>query len=119
LIDILDRRSKRGEKALAALSANPDESMATTSINLHELLYGCLKHSKPTDRLFDLQVLPFSKTDAALSSKIEAGLDAAGTSAQRADAMIAAVAINSGGRLFTFNVAHFELMTGYGLKLFA
>ncbi len=94
------------------------ERVATTSINLHEVLYGLEKYGKPTQTISSLPTMPFDKDAAALSSKIEADLEKIGRPVQRADAMIAAVTIKTGARLYTYNIAHFERMESFGLGLF-
>lgn len=55
-----------------------------------------------------LEVTDFTKNDAALSAKLEVKAEKKGNKAPRLDAMIAAVAINRGFKLFTFNKKHFE-----------
>ena len=117
LIEVLDRRSERGAKALDKLGGFPDDTVATTSINLHEILYGCIRHSKPVGGLSALHVLPFTKVDSELSSRMESDLEGSGAKVQRADAMIAAIAVNNGARLFTYNAAHFQRMASHGLRL--
>lgn len=42
LIEVFDRGSERGDEALEAILGS-GEDMATTSINLHEILYGLEK----------------------------------------------------------------------------
>jgi len=56
-----------------------------------------------------LEVTDFTKNDAALSAKLEVKAEKKGSKAPRLDAMIAAVAINRGFKLFTFNKKHFEV----------
>jgi len=118
LIEIVDRESERGAEAVQkALGAG--EPVATTAINLHELLFGLRKYGKSLPDVASLWVLPFGREDALLSSKIEAELEGTGQPVERADTIIAAVTITNGGTLFTFNKSHFERMGRLGLRLFS
>lgn len=56
-----------------------------------------------------LDVTDFTKDDAILSANIEVKAEKMGKKVPRFDAMIAAVAINKGIKLFTFNKRHFEV----------
>lgn len=117
LIEIFDRDSDRGEAALEAIIES-GEDIATTSINLHEILFGLEKYAKPVKDVLLLPVLLFDKRDAQTSAMIELRSEADGWAARRTDAMIAAIAINRGALLFTFNVRHFEGLEEMGLKMF-
>ena len=117
LIEIFDRDSDRGEAALEAIIES-GEDIAMTSINLHEILYGLEKYAKPVKDVLLLPALPFDKRDAQTSAMIELRSEADGRAARRTDAMIAAIAINRGALLFTFNVRHFEGLEEMGLKMF-
>jgi predicted nucleic acid-binding protein len=101
------------------LAAEKDESIATTAVNFHELLYGYSKLSRSPENLLGFQVIPFRRADALLSASIEAGLEQEGSPVEREDTMIAATVINNGGRLFTFNQKHYRPMMKRGLELFA
>ena len=46
LIEILDKKSKRGSQAFDRLLESGEE-VTTTSTNLHEILYGLHKYGKP------------------------------------------------------------------------
>jgi predicted nucleic acid-binding protein len=46
LIEIFDKRSVKGDEALRKL-VERGEDIATTVINLHEILYGLEKYAKP------------------------------------------------------------------------
>ncbi len=117
LIEIFDRDSDRGEAALEAIIGS-GEDIAMTSINLHEILYGLEKYAKPVEDVLLLPVLPFDKRDAQTSAMIELRSEADGGAARRTDAMIAAIAINRGALLYTFNVRHFKGLEEMGLKMF-
>jgi predicted nucleic acid-binding protein len=57
-------------------------------------------------KLFD--VVDFTKADAELSANLEVKAEGKGERVPRFDTMIAAIAINRGFKLFTFNKEHFE-----------
>jgi len=117
LIDILDKGSRRGDETIARIEST-EEEVWTTAMNLHEILYGCLKSSRPVDLLLSLDALPFSFEDAKLSSRIESGLEKKGAMVRRMDAMIAATVINHRGRICTYDLKHFERMKEFGLEFF-
>ncbi|HEY9207028.1 MAG TPA: hypothetical protein VIO58_14035 [Candidatus Methanoperedens sp.] len=56
-----------------------------------------------------LDVTEFTKSDAALPAKLESKAEEKGNKIPRFDTMVAAVAINRGFKLFTFNKKHFEV----------
>jgi len=118
LIEIFDRDSDRGEAALEAIIGS-GEDIATTSLNLHEILYGLEKYAKPVKDVLLLPALPYDKRDAQTSAMIELRSEADGQAARRTDAMIAAIAINRGALLYTFNVRHFKDLEEMGLTLFS
>lgn len=109
LIEIFDRNSEKGDKALKKIERT-GEDITTTSLNLHEILYGLHKYTDRAklERILVLDVVEFTKDDAVLSSKLEVETGKKGEKVPRFDAMIAAVAINRGFKLFTFNRKHFE-----------
>lgn len=117
LIDIFDKKSERGAETAIRL-ADVKEEVWTTSLSLHEILYGCIKTARPVEGLLTLPTLPFTDRDSRLSSQIEAALEQKGLPVRRMDTMIAAVAINFDARFFTFNSKHFYRMNSFGLKLF-
>ena len=118
LIEIFDRNSERGDEALEAILGS-GEDIATTSINLHEILYGMEKYAKPVKDVLLLPVLDYTKRDALISAEIEVEAERSGSSIRRMDAMIASVAINHGALLYTFNKKHFKPLEDMGLKLFS
>jgi tRNA(fMet)-specific endonuclease VapC len=117
LIEILDRQSNTGEMLLRSLS-EAGEDVGTSSINMHELLYGLKKYSKSEARAAQLRVLPYEKEDAELSSRLELAAEKRGTPVRRMDSMIAAIAINRSARLSTLDLGHFEQFVRDGLKIF-
>ncbi len=118
LIEIFDRRSERGDEALEAILGS-GEDIATTSINLHEILYGMEKYAKPVKDVLLLPVLGYTKRDARISAEIEVKAERSGSAIRRTDAMIASVAINHGALLYTFDMKHFKSLEDLGLKLFS
>jgi predicted nucleic acid-binding protein len=53
-----------------------------------------------------------------LASKIELEVEKKGKIACRTNAMIAAITINNGAKLYTFNIKHFEAFQELGLELY-
>lgn len=117
LIEILDRKSDKGNQALKLILESGEE-MFTNAIALHEVLFGLYEKGKPTKDLLLIPVLEFNKDDALLSSKIELEAEKKGTPIERTDTMIAAIAINNSARLYTFNNKHFDGLKSMGLKTF-
>ena len=103
LIEILDRKSQRGDQALKQITESKEE-VATTVISLSEVLYGLHKYGKPIKELLLLPILSYTKKDAVLASKIELEVEKKGKISCRTDAIIAAITINNGAKLYTFNI---------------
>ena len=119
LIEILEKESRIGAKVYSSLVASK-EAIGTTSINLHELLYGLRKYAKSVRQLARIPIVEFNKRDAELSSQIELDMERAGMAVRRTDAMIAAIAINHSMKLLTLDTRHFEPMSRKTpLKLFS
>ena len=117
LIEIFDKGSERGDKALESILESGD-SISTTAINLHEIMYGLQKYARPVKEILQLPVLNYTKEDANLSARIELEVEKAGSPIRRTDAMIAAIAINNRANLYTLDVKHFKPLETHGLKLF-
>jgi len=117
LIEIFDKKSGKGDEALAKIIESGDD-LSTTAINLHEIAYGLQKYARPVKEVLQLPVLDYKKKDAQLSAKIELEAEKTGTPVRRTDAMIAAVAINNGARLYTLDLRHFRPLRAHGLRLF-
>ena len=117
LIDIFDKKSIRGDEALHKIEASGD-GVGTTSINFHEVAYGVLKRSRALEEFLTFPIMPYTREDAVLSSRIEVELEKKGTLVRRADTMIASVAISTACPFFTFDRKHFEPIAAFGLKLF-
>jgi len=117
LIEILDRKSEKGDEALKQILQSGEE-ISTTVINIHEVLYGLHKYGKPVKEILLLPVLNYVKKDAVLSSKIEFEAEERGNPIRRTDAIIAAITMNNGATLYTFDLRHFSPLKALGLKLF-
>ena len=117
LIEILDKKSEKGDEALKQILQSGEE-IATTVISLHEVLYGLHKYGKPVKEILLLPILNYTKKDAALSSKIEPETEEKGNPICRTNAMIAAITINNAAKLHTFDLKHFHPLKTLGLKLF-
>jgi tRNA(fMet)-specific endonuclease VapC len=117
LIEILDKKSEKGNQALKQILQSGQE-ICTTAISIHETLYGLHKYAKPIKEILLLPALNFTKKDATLSSKIEFETETKGKPVRRTDAMIAAIAINARAALYTFDLKHFAPLKTFGLNLF-
>jgi len=109
LIEIFDKNSKKGEDALHRIE-EAGEDIALTSLNLHEILYGLYKYTdRPQiEKILTLDIVDFTKDDAILSAKLEIKAEKKGNKTPGFDTMIAAVAINRGFKLLTYNIKYFE-----------
>jgi len=117
LIEILDKKSEKGDEALRTIIESGEE-ISTTVITLHEVLYGLCKRGKSAKDVLLLPVLSYTKRDALLSSRMELETEKQGKPIPRADTMIAAMAINNEAKLFTLDLKHFSSLKEFGLKLF-
>jgi len=63
-------------------------------------------------------VLNYAKRDARTASELELKAEEKGKSTRRTDAMIAAIVMNNGAKLYTFDKDHFEPLESEGLSLF-
>jgi tRNA(fMet)-specific endonuclease VapC len=118
LIEILDKRSEKGSEALIRILESGEKAF-TTAINVHEILYGLHKYGKPVKEILLLPISDFGRKDAELSCKMELAAEKVGSPIRRTDAMIAAIAINNGAMLYTFDLKHFSPIKANGLKLFS
>lgn len=85
---------------------------------VHLILSGLHKYGKPVKEILLFPVLHYMKKDAALSSRIELEAEERGSPIRRTDAMIAAITINNGASLYTFDLKRFNPLKSLGLKLF-
>ena len=65
-----------------------------------------------------LPVLSYVKEDAGLAAELELKTEKRGTPVLRTDAMIAAMVMNNGAKLYTLDLKHFKPLEALGLKLF-
>ncbi len=117
LVEILEKRSKVGEELYLTLIES-GEAICTTSINIHEIMYGLIKYGKSTKELLQLPIVDYSREAASLSAQIEYELEKSRTPVRRTDSMIAGVAIKESMQLLTLDEKHFEPIATKGLKLF-
>jgi len=117
LIELFDKGSKEGDRALQEILQSGD-NVSTTAISLHEVTYGLEKYARPVDAILRLPVLSYTKEDAHLSARVELDQERKGVPIRRADAMIAAITINNGARLYTMDFKHFKPLRTHGLRLF-
>jgi len=116
IIEILDKKSEKGH-ALMSKIIDSGEDYCTSSINLHEVLYGIKKYSKDSKLVMQIPVLGYGKSDTELSVDLELSAERSGKAIPRMDVIIAAIAINNGCSLYTLD-NHFEVLADFGLKLF-
>lgn len=117
LIEIFDEESKRGQRAFDRIRES-GEDISITSINLHEILYGLKKSDNPTEKVLKLPVLSYTKRDARTATSLELKAEGKGKPTRRTDAMIAAITLNNGAKLYTFDRDHFQPLESEGLDLF-
>lgn len=115
LIEIYDKKSTSGEELLKRIEESGD-NFYITAINIQEVLYGLLKYARQTEYLLQLPTIDYDKEDAKLAAELEWKTEMKGRKINRADAMIAAIAINNNAKLYTNNKKHFSEIAG--LELF-
>ena len=116
LIEISDKRSKKGNEMYQKIIANGDD-VAITSMTLYETMYGLIKFKKPFYYLSSFRVYEFSKEDALLAAKLDLDLEKNGKKIKRMDIIIASTTINRGATLCTFD-NEFHQLEKLGLRLF-
>jgi tRNA(fMet)-specific endonuclease VapC len=116
IIEVLDKKSVKGE-ALMLRVIESGEEYCTSSVNMHEVLYGIEKYSKDSRLALQIPTLGYNKNDSELSAVLELSAERKGRSVPRTDAIVASIAINNGCSLYTLD-DHFEVFTTNGLKLF-
>ena len=116
IIEVLDKKSDMGNVILRRIIESGEE-YCTSSVNMHELLYGLQKYSKDSHLVLQLPTLEYNKNDSELSAVLELSAERKGMAVPRMDAIVAAIAINNGCSLYTLD-RHFEAFTENGLKLF-
>ncbi|MCL6090163.1 MAG: type II toxin-antitoxin system VapC family toxin [Candidatus Thermoplasmatota archaeon] len=116
IIEVLDKNSQKGETLMLKIIESGEE-YCTSSVNMHEVLYGIEKYSKDSRLVLQLPTLGYGKNDSELSAMLELSAERKGKSVPRMDAIVASIAINNGCSLYTSD-EHFEVFTDKGLKLF-
>ncbi len=115
LVEILDKKSEKGEQALQKI-IHAGDAVAITSLTLHEIRYGLRKYATAAPaELQQMDVLPFRGDDARLSAQLAFACEQAENMTSRIDAMTAAVAINRNATLYTFNTRHFQCIDDLSL----
>ncbi len=94
------------------------EGLATTSMNMAELLRGLRGRRLTEGRrlLAGLAVVPFGPRAATRFGRFMEALDRAGRPAPVVDAMIAAATMEAGARLATYNQKDFQHIPGLELE---
>ena len=116
IIEVLDKKSNKGHTLMLKIIESGEE-YCTSSVNMHEVLYGIEKYSKDSRLVLQLPTLGYNKNDSELSAVLELSAESKGKSVPRVDAIVASIAINNGCSLYTLD-EHFEVFTEKGLKLF-
>ncbi len=120
LIEILEKKATSRKKMLIQLLKREKQEVATTSLNLEEILYGILKRTSlralpPHHPLLSFPIVPFTNEDALIAARLEVELERKGNKKPRGDILIAAIAIRTKSSLFTLNLKHFEDIPGLTL----
>ncbi len=116
IIEILEKKSEKGETLMVKIIES-EEEYCTSSVNMHELLYGIEKYSKDDHLVLQIPTVEYNENDSKLSAVLELTAERKGRSVPRMDAIIASIAINNGCSLYTLD-EHFKVFTENGLKLF-
>ena len=116
IIELVDKHSDKGESIMEKI-ADSDEGYCTSSINIHEVLYGIYKYSKDRASVARIPAIAYTKEDGELSSRLEIYAERNGKTVPRMDAMIASVAINNNFAFYTLD-SHFRVFLDSGLRLF-
>ena len=101
----------------------PPHEIALPSVVLYELEVGIAKSTAPEKRRAQLnelltvvRVLPFSENEAAISAKVRATLEQAGTPIGPLDMMIAGTALANNAILVTHNTKEFSRINSLSLE---
>ncbi len=117
LIEILNKKSKKGQEIYEKMEQNK-ESYAITSITLYEILHFFMKMKMNTfPPIHLLQVYGFSKEAAQKAAELIIELEKKGRKVKATTLMISSIVINENAILCTLNKDFNELKDA-GLKLF-
>jgi tRNA(fMet)-specific endonuclease VapC len=101
----------------------PPHEIALPSVVLYELQVGIAKSNSPEKRRSQLdelltvvRVLPFTENETAISARIRAALEQAGTPIGSLDMMIAGIALANQATLVTHNTKEFSRIDGLRLE---
>ena len=114
--EMLDKDSDKSQELMLKIIESGEE-YCTSSVNMHEVLYGIEKYSRDSRLVLQIPTLEYSKNDNELSAVLELDAERKGGAVPRMDAIVASIAINNGCSLYTLD-KHFEVFTDKGLKLF-
>ena len=70
IIELLDKKSDMGNVILRRIIESGEE-YCTSSVNMHELLYGLQKYSKDSHLVLQIPTLEYNKNDSELSAVLE------------------------------------------------
>jgi Predicted nucleic acid-binding protein, contains PIN domain len=70
IIEVLDKKSDKGQ-ALMLKIMESGEGYCTSSVNMHEVLYGIDKYSKDSHLVLQIPTMVYSKNDSELSAALE------------------------------------------------
>ena len=108
IIEVLDKKSDKGQ-ALMLKIIESGEGYCTSSVNMHEVLYGIEKYSKDSRLVLQIPTLVYSKNDSELSAVLELNAERKGKSVPRMGAIVASIAINNGCSLSLYSILlHFR-----------
>ena len=117
IIEVLDKKSDTGNTLMRRIIESGEEC-CTSSVNMHEVLYGIGKFSKDSHMILQITTPGYNKNYSELSAALGLSAEKKGRSVPRMDTIVASVAINNGCSLYTLD-DHFEVFTDNGLKLFS
>lgn len=98
IIEVLDKKSDTGNTLMRRIIESGEE-YCTSSVNMHEVLYGIGKFSKDSHMILQITTPGYNKNYSELSAALELSAEKKGRSVPRMDTIVASVAINT--------VAHF------------
>ncbi len=91
--------------------------LCTTSINSFEIWLGRKDLQQTDELLSSCTVFYLDEKSARRAADIQRELQKTGNTIEFRDLFIAAIAIENGLALATFNKKHFERLSGFGLKM--
>ena len=66
IIELLDKKSDKGNLLMLRIMESGEE-YCTSSVNMHEVLYGIEKYSKDSHLVLQISTLEYNKNDSELS----------------------------------------------------